>query len=190
MENQTTQWRINRAQAELEPAAEALQVEESTHTEQGDAAEPAEIASDTATEVAAPGRLRHQAIQQRRRARRLAVQALFEIDSVQHDPEVVLRAHLEAESLDQAAAEFLRCLVEGVVKHLTVLNAVILRFAPEWPVDQLACFELGSPNLDTPPKVVINEAVELAKTFGSDTSPRFINGVLGAAVDDMKETFL
>jgi N utilization substance protein B len=51
---------------------------------------------------------------------------------------------------------------------------------------RLALYELGARDSDTPPKVVINEAVELAKTFGGDSSPRFVNGVLGAALDEAR----
>ena len=88
--------------------------------------------------------------------------------------------------------QYLRLLVSGVVLHRTALDAIITAYAPEWPVDQLAIvdrnvlrlalFEIGSKDADTPPKVVINEAVELAKRFGGDTSPRFVNGVLGSAL--------
>ena len=76
------------------------------------------------------------------------------------------------------------------------LDRVIAKYAPEWPVDQLAIidrnvlrlalFELGSRTPTRPAKVVINEAVELAKRFGSDNSPRFINGVLGSALDEIQ----
>lgn len=75
------------------------------------------------------------------------------------------------------------------------LDTIIKKYAPDWPVDQLAIidrnilrlalFEIGCHDSDTPPKVVINEAVELAKTFGGDSSPRFVNGVLGSALDEV-----
>lgn len=135
----------------------------------------------------------HQLIQQRRLARRLAVQALFEIDSAGHPPGIVVDERLAYTFPGEHGAEFLRWLVSGVVRNLSELNAWIAQFAPEWPVEQLAIidrnilrlalFEIGSPESDTPAKVVINEAVELAKLFGSDSSPRFVNGVLGSALD-------
>ena len=88
----------------------------------------------------------------------------------------------------------MRWLVSGVVKYRSELDQLIHKYAPEWPVNQLAVvdrnvlrlalFELGCQQANTPPKVVINEAVELAKAFGSDSSPRFINGVLGSALDE------
>jgi N utilization substance protein B len=133
-------------------------------------------------------------ITQRKRARRIALQALFEIDSVGHAPGVVIDEHLSAGVLDEEGSRYLRWLVAGVVKNLDELSAQIQRYAPEWPVAQLAIidrnvlrlalFELNAAETDAPPKVVINEAIELAKAFGGDSSPRFVNGVLGAAMSD------
>jgi len=84
--------------------------------------------------------------------------------------------------------EFIRQLVAGVIKHATQLDATLQPVAPEWPIDQIArmdrivlrigLYELEN-EADVPPKVVINEAVELAKAFGGDNSSKFINGVLG-----------
>lgn len=136
----------------------------------------------------------NQFVKQRRTVRRLALQALFEIDSTEHAPGVVIDERLAASgSLDERSAKFLRWLVSGVVKNMDTLNELVAQYAPEWPVDQLAIvdrnilrmafFEVGSKEADAPPKVIINEAIELAKVFGSESSPRFINGVLGAALD-------
>ncbi|RIK43522.1 MAG: transcription antitermination factor NusB [Chloroflexi bacterium] len=138
-------------------------------------------------------------IRERRRARQLALQALFEMDITGHQAGAVIAERLadrggaEFEGFSQGES-FLRWLVSGVVKHKTALDALIQKYAPEWPVEQLAVvdrnilrlalFELGCRDADTPPKVVINEAVELGKTFGSDSSPRFVNGVLGSALDE------
>jgi N utilization substance protein B len=84
--------------------------------------------------------------------------------------------------------EFIRQLVAGVIKHAAHLDATLQPVAPEWPIDQIArmdrivlrigLYELEN-EADVPPKVVINEAVELAKAFGGDNSSKFINGVLG-----------
>ncbi len=136
-------------------------------------------------------------IQQRKIARRLAVQALFEIDSVGHEPGSVVDERLAFGSPGEIGAHFLRWLVSGVVRNMDALNALIAKYAPEWPVEQLAIidrnvlrlafFEIGARDSDTPPKVVINEAVELAKIFGSESSPRFVNGVLGSALDEVRE---
>ncbi|MDH7485963.1 MAG: transcription antitermination factor NusB [Anaerolineae bacterium] len=126
----------------------------------------------------------------RRRARITALQALFEIDIARHHPEVVLEQRLDFAALPESGAAFVRQLVLGVLAHQPELDRLIGHYAPEWPVGQLAVidrnilrialFELGV--VGTPLKVAINEAVELAKVFGSDSSPRFINGVLGSAV--------
>ncbi|MEZ4726532.1 MAG: transcription antitermination factor NusB [Caldilineaceae bacterium] len=138
-------------------------------------------------------------IKERKQARALAVQALYEIDCVNHQPGSVVDERLADSSIGTEGAQFLRWLVSGVVHHLGELDQLIHQFAPEWPVDQLAIvdrnilrlalFEIGAKEADAPPKVVINEAVELAKTFGSDSSPRFINGVLGSALPTTRGTF-
>ena len=125
----------------------------------------------------------------RRKARSIALQALYEIDAVGHDPETTLRHLLEETKLTEENVSFAQELVRGVVRYKEKLDAHIKRFAPAWPVEQiavidrnilrLAIFEVLLDN-KVPMKVAINEAVELAKDFGSDNSPRFVNGVLGA----------
>ena len=125
----------------------------------------------------------------RRKARSIALQALYEIDSVRHDPEVTLK-NLRAElSLSEETYKFASDLVNGVVRYKEKLDAQIHRYAPAWPIEQiafidrnilrLAIFEILIDN-KIPVKVAINEAVELAKNFGGDSSSKFINGVLGA----------
>jgi N utilization substance protein B len=124
----------------------------------------------------------------RRKARIRALQALFEIDSVGHDREEVLGRRTEEESPEEEAVAFVKDLVEGVLGNKEEIDKVIERYAPAWPVAQmalidrnilrLAIFEILFNN-KVPVKVVINEAVELAKTFGGDNTPKFINGVLG-----------
>ena len=125
----------------------------------------------------------------RHKARTLALQALYELDMVGHDPEATVDHLLEEERLTEENAAFARDLVRGVTRYRDKLDVHIHRFAPVWPVEQiavidrnilrLAIFEILLDNR-VPVKVAINEAVELAKEFGSDNSPRFINGVLGA----------
>lgn len=125
----------------------------------------------------------------RRKARRIALQALYEIDSVGHEPESVIAHILLEQKLTEVNAAFVRKVVRGTIQSKDQIDEVIQKFAPAWPVDQipvvdrnilrLAIFEILLDNR-VPMKVAINEAVELAKTFGSDSSPRFINGVLGS----------
>ncbi len=124
----------------------------------------------------------------RRQAREIALQALYEIDSAGHTSTRALDHLIEDEKLSDEGKQFATAIVEGVLKCRAQLDEIIAKHAPEWPVDQLAIvdrnilrialYELQS-NPDVPIKVAINEAVELAKTFGSDTAPRFVNGVLG-----------
>ncbi|MCL4832253.1 MAG: transcription antitermination factor NusB [Caldilineaceae bacterium] len=139
-----------------------------------------------------------QQIAQRRKARRAALQALYEIDTTTHKPGPVLEARQATAKLEQEGLTFLRWLISGVVAHREDMDLLIGRYAPEWPVDQLAVidrnilrmsiFELLNPDSDAPAKVVVNEAVELAKIFGSDSSPRFVNGVLGTALKEIAAT--
>lgn len=132
----------------------------------------------------------------RHQVRAVALQALFEIDSTGHPTNVVLEERLLEVDFDGKRATFLRRLVRGVLHNMALLNQLIAEHAPDRPVDdlalidrnilRLALFEVASEEIDTPPKVVINEAIELAKTFGSDTSPRFVNGVLGSVLGSSK----
>ena len=124
----------------------------------------------------------------RRLARILALQTLFEVDSVPHDPLPVLQRHLEDNGLTGDAAAFASDLVEGVWDERDRLDAIIAEAAPSWPMDQMAKVDKNVLRLaiyevlydhDVPLKAAINEAVELGKRFGSDSSSRFINGVLG-----------
>ena len=134
----------------------------------------------------------------RRQARVTALQVLFEIDSVSHDPEMVLQRRLKEKSLPPSGSEFAGNLVSGVLEHKTHLDELIQKHAPEWPVEQIAIidrnilriaiFEIAI-DRGTPLKVAINEAIELAKLFGSDSSPRFINGVLGGLVSQGRGSF-
>ncbi len=125
----------------------------------------------------------------RRKARAVALQALYERDSAGHNIEVVLAHLLEDSKLDEDNAAFTRFLVDGVIKNQEAIDSHIRSFAPAWPVEQipivdrnilrLAIFEILLDN-SVPVKVAISEAVELAKSFGGDSSPRFVNGVLGS----------
>lgn len=119
----------------------------------------------------------------------LALKVLYEVDSVGHDMGETLTRFLAEEELSEENAAYARELVSGVVQNREKIDHNIKSFAPAWPVEQipvvdrnilrLAIFEVLLDNKVTV-KVAINEAVELAKMFGSDSSSRFINGVLGS----------
>src|SRR5574340_1452531 len=115
----------------------------------------------------------------RTRARSVALQVLYEIDLAQHPPTDVLRLRLEENPLSDELAEFARQIIFGVLPLTQQLDHAIARYAPEWPLDQIAaidrnilriaCWEFAVQR-ETPVKVAINEAVELAKIFGSDSA--------------------
>jgi N utilization substance protein B len=125
----------------------------------------------------------------RRKARIAALQALYELDCTKHKAEETLARLRAGETLPQEALGFSEELVKGVLRNKSELDALIKKFAPAFPIEQmsiidrnilrLAIFEILF-NDKTPLKVAINEAIELAKGFGSDSSPRLINGVLGS----------
>ena len=137
----------------------------------------------------------------RTRARSIALQALYEIDLVGHPLGTVLQHRLEDAALEDRLVKFTESITMGVWPMKDVLDTFISEHAPEWPLDQVATVDRNilrialwefAVNGDTPIKVAINEAVELAKTFGSDSSPRFINGVLGslaARENEIKQAF-
>jgi N utilization substance protein B len=127
----------------------------------------------------------------RRQARICALQALYELDTSVHTAADAIAHRLEDTPLPPEGEAFLRQLVSGVVVNRDRLDALIHQYAPAWPVSQIAVIDRNVLRLallelstipDTPPKVAINEAVDLAKLFGSDSSSRFVNGVLGTAM--------
>ena len=136
---------------------------------------------------------------------------LYEFDMAEHDPMEVLQRRVhetvdaegeELEPLSNNAVEFASNLLRGVVRVGSDIDLIIARFAPEWPLDQIAVIDRNILRIaiyeilldgNTPIKVAINEAVELAKLYGSDSAPRFVNGVLGTLTeqtDDLREELL
>jgi N utilization substance protein B len=125
----------------------------------------------------------------RRKARIAALQVLYELDCAKHKLEEALARLRAGETLTQEALSFSEELVKGVLQNKSEIDALIKKLAPAFPVEQmpiidrnilrLAIFEILFNN-KTPLKVAINEAIELAKEFGGDSSPRLINGVLGS----------
>ena len=132
----------------------------------------------------------------RTRARSLALQVLYEVDMAKHPPADVFRSRLEETPLSDELSDFARQIIFGVLPRTTNLDQLIAKYAPEWPFDQVAAIDRNILRIalwefavfhETPIKVAINEAVELAKEFGSDSAPRFVNGVLGALADHQHE---
>lgn len=132
----------------------------------------------------------------RTRARSLALQVLYEVDIANHPPADVLRSRLNDSPLSNELSDFARQIIFGVLPLTTNLDHLIGKYAPEWPLDQIAAIDRNILRMalwefavlrETPIKVAINEAVELAKLFGSDSAPRFVNGVLGALADHQHE---
>jgi N utilization substance protein B len=127
-------------------------------------------------------------VKPRRLARELALEVLYEAEVSGHHPATVLERRLQEDEQPADVAGFARTLVQGVVEHHASLDETVSRYAPGWPLAQVApvdvsILRLGAYDLiykESPEKVAINEAVVLAKRYGSDSSPRFVNGVLGA----------
>ncbi|MCH8109167.1 MAG: transcription antitermination factor NusB [Chloroflexi bacterium] len=131
----------------------------------------------------------------RRKIRMIALQVLYETSAVSHDPSVVLRRVAKEEALSSSSEVFARKLVQGVLANREEINKIITTLAPSWPIEQMALVDRNILSMaiyeimlggETPPKVAINEAVELAKVFGADSSPRFVNGVLGSVMETAK----
>jgi N utilization substance protein B len=132
----------------------------------------------------------------RRKARTVALQALYEIDCTTHPADVVLEERIAEQPLGAELNDFARKVVLGVMARSAAIDRLIQKHAPEWPLDQMALIDRNILRMaiwefaadgQTPIKVAINEAVELAKLYGSDSAPRFVNGVLGALATRQSE---
>ncbi|GAP18057.1 transcription antitermination factor NusB [Levilinea saccharolytica] len=132
----------------------------------------------------------------RTKARSVALQVLYEIDLTGHPIGTVFQTRLDTEPLDKSTADFSWQIIAGVVPLMAKLDAFIAQHAPEWPMDQVAIIDRNILRIavwefavseTTPVKVAINEAIELAKLFGSDSTPRFVNGVLGSLANRQAE---
>lgn len=132
----------------------------------------------------------------------MALQVLYEVDMTGHLPGIVLEQRLAEmaeegqESLKPELLEFTRQIIFSILPIADDIDNTIASHAPEWPFDQIAAIDRNILRIAawefaiaelTPTKVAINEAVELAKLFGSDSAPKFINGVLGSLADQEVE---
>ena len=143
-------------------------------------------------------------MKERTRARSLALQVLYEVDLSDHLPGTIFNQRLKEFSLSQKEkkaeelSEFARKIIFGIIPITEKLDQAIADYAPDWPLDQIApidrnilriaFWEFGI-SRETPVKVAINEAVELAKIYGSDAAPSFINGVLGSLAKHKNEIY-
>ncbi len=132
----------------------------------------------------------------RTRARGIALQVLYEYDLSGHAPLISLANRLEEEPIEEKLVEFTTRIVTSIVPMVHKLDDLIAVHAPEWPMDQLAVIDRNILRIAlwefaieqcTPVKVAINEAIELAKVYGSDATPRFVNGVLGSLANKQNE---
>ncbi len=132
----------------------------------------------------------------RRLARQVVIQTLFQMDLAGTDADQALDQRLQDVALEDKDRMFVRKLVQGVTEHRHELDRAINFFADDWEVSRLASVDRSILRAaiyelkyfeDTPRKVSVNEAVELAKVFGDDQSPKFINGILGSVVSYIEE---
>jgi transcription antitermination protein NusB len=132
----------------------------------------------------------------RTKARGVALQVLYELDQSDHQPGDIVAQRLADMPMEDRLEKFTEQIIFGVLPMKKVLDELISKHAPEWPFDQVAIIDRNVLRIalwelafttDTPVKVIINEAIELGKLFGSDSSPRFINGVLGSLVANQNE---
>ena len=130
-------------------------------------------------------------------ARTIAMQTLYQWDFLGKPTDAMpemLASNMHEFAPDFDDKGFVHELVDGVLTRLTDIDALITTYAPEWPIEQITNIDRNVLRLGTyelkfsetvPSKVAINEAIELAKTFGGESSGRFVNGVLGAIYKDM-----
>lgn len=134
-------------------------------------------------------------------SRSIAMQSLYEWDFSGKDPkklEAIVEKNLEEFGPGLEDKTFVWQLINGVVTNIKNIDKIIVKAAPEWPIEQITIIDrnvlrLGLFELlygdkeEVPPKVAINEAIELAKTFGGESSGKFINGVLGTVYKEIGE---
>lgn len=128
----------------------------------------------------------------RHRARCVALEVLYEVDIADHPAGEALQYRLQDNPMDRDGVQFASHLVNGVVQNMAFMDELIAQHAAEWPFDQVAIIDRNILRIsfyelfvtgETPMKVTINEAVELAKIYGSDSASRFVNGVLGTLAE-------
>ena len=127
--------------------------------------------------------------------RGIALQALYEYDLSDHSISDILTNRFDSENVpDDEGKKFVIDLVVGVINNKSKIDEMIQKYAADWPIDQIAVIDRNIIRIstyefaiakETPDRVAINESIELAKTFGSETAPKFVNGVLGSIADNL-----
>ncbi len=133
-------------------------------------------------------------------ARSIVLQSLFEWDFYEKKPDFkkILERNIKKFGGSFNEVNFVNSLAKGLIKHLPKIDKVIKESAPERPIDQLSIIDrnvlriglyelLYADKKEVPPKVAINEAIELAKSFGGESSGKFINGVLGTVYKEVQK---
>ena len=133
-------------------------------------------------------------LKERTYLRVIALQSLYEYDLTGHDISGILINRFEPIEISDDEKKFVIDLVTGVLNHKDTIDAMIEKYAVDWPLEQIAVIDRNIIRIaayefavsgNTPDKVAINESIELAKTFGGETSPKFVNGVLGSIADNL-----
>jgi len=132
----------------------------------------------------------------RTKARGLAMQALYELDLTDHLLGIVISTSLSSSNLNKDLKDFTHKIISEIYPIRELLDEIIAVHAPEWPIDQVSSIDRNLLRIalwefaiytETPLKVAINECIELAKEYGTDSSPRFVNGVLGSLANKENE---
>ena len=135
-------------------------------------------------------------------SRSIAMQSLYEWDFKGKKPEAlekIVEKNIKEFGPGLETSDFVWQIVKGVISHIASIDKIIEKAAPEWPIEQITIIDrnvlriglyelLYTKKEEVPPKVAINEAIELAKTFGGESSGKFINGVLGTVFKEIEKT--
>ena len=137
-------------------------------------------------------------LRERTYLRSIALQSLYEYDLTGHNITDILTNRFETEDVpDDDEKKFVIDLVVGVINNKIEIDGLLTKYAADWPIDQIAAIDRNIIRIaayefaiskETPDRVAINESVELAKAFGSETAPKFVNGVLGSIADNLTES--
>lgn len=132
----------------------------------------------------------------RREVRELALKVLYAHDIGKNDVNYIMERLFIEENTEEGGREFCRSLVAGVLANLKPIDDLIEKYTTDWPLDRMAAVDRNLMRIalfeflfteGVPGAVAVNEAIEVAKSYGSDESPRFINGILGNIMKDLPQ---